>query len=858
MIDDHFPFYGLTETEVLNRLKTMGFNEIPEKGKRNTWTHLISFFKEPMIFLLFFSALIYLIIGDWTEGLLLGLSIFVVAGISYYQKRKSDNALKALRDLSSPRALAIREGIEKRIAAKELVPGDLISLHEGDRVPADGVILQTSHLSVDESLLTGESFSVEKTTLYIQRSKKETEKKDNHHIVFSGTLVISGMAIVRVTRTGIQTEMGKIGTHLESVENENVGLKTEIGEIVSLFAWSGLVICTLVVVLYGLTRGDWMQGFLMGLATEMALLPEEFPVIFTIFLAMGAWRLSRIQVLVRDPGAIERLGSVSALCVDKTGTLTFNQMTISQISNFSNTHHLPSTQSDDLPSHFCKIIEYGILASHTDPFDPMEKALRRLAVKSSWGQHHLHDDWELVRNYPLSKKLLAMSCVWKNKKKPTEYVIAAKGAPETIIDLCHLAPQEIEQINHSIQEMAKAGLRILGVANASFPSSTLPDNQHEFEFQWVGLIGFEDPLRPEVPNAVERCHKAGIRVFMMTGDYPVTADKIAQQAGISSQNTVVTGAQLSQMTDQEIQACLEKVRVFARMVPEQKLRVVKVLKKMGYVVAMTGDGVNDAPSLKWANVGIAMGGRGTDVAREASDIVLLDDNFSSIVAGIERGRVIFENIKKAMGYVASIHIPIAGLAILPVLLGWPFILFPAHIVFLELIIDPVCSLLFESEGTSKKVMRRPPRLLGSRLFTKQDLVRSFLQGCFILILLALIFGGALFLDNGEGSQARSITFVTLVMINVGLIFSDISGGSISILRKLFLKISNYLIIFGILLALFVCFQIPTLSKLFRFSPLSMLEFLFCAGISIFVFLIIFLWNLVENKSKKIKSDKGVK
>jgi len=829
---------GLTEQEANSKLKDFGYNELPLEKKKKFWVQSTLLLREPMIVLLLITAALYLIIGDIREGLLLGLSVFVVLFISIYQEQKSARALAALKELSSPRALVIRDGVEKRVEAKLLVPGDFISLHEGDRIPADGTIVEATNLTVDESLLTGESFAVKKGT------------KD---AVFSSTLVISGIAIVEIEKTGAQTEIGKIGKSLQEAEPDDLNLSKEVRQLVVLFAWSGALICLLFILLFGFMRGDWIQAILIGLATEMALLPEEFPVVLTIFMAMGAWRLSKLKVLVRHPNAIERLGAISVLCVDKTGTLTQNRMTVTQLHNGSSPILLPPS-ADNLLESFHEIIEYGILASQIDPFDPMEKAIRLLAEQHAWGKEHLHEDWELVRDYPLSDKLLAMSSVWKKTEQSQNFVIATKGAPEAIMELCRVSSSKREEIVAAVREMASSGLRVLAVAKSTFAESNLPKDPHDFSFEWLGLLGLEDPLRSEVPEAVQLCRRAGIRVIMMTGDYPETAIKIAGQAGLDNDGPVITGAEIEKLTDSELVERLKIAHVFARMIPSQKLRIVKALKNLGHVVGMTGDGVNDAPSLRWADVGIAMGARGTDVAREASDIVLLDDNFTSIVAGIERGRFIFSNIKKAMGYVAAVHVPIAGLAVLPVILGWPLILLPAHIVFLEIVIDPVCSLLFESQGSSRGLMDYPPRSLKHHLFTLPNILRSFLQGALILIACSSAYYFILTQGSDNSIRARTIAFGILTMSNLGLIFADISGGSFTEMRRLFRNPINSVVALSVISIFFLGSQIPWLNDLFKLGYLSTKDIGTVFGFSISIFVIISVWNRIQQKNPITNRD----
>lgn len=847
---EQIPFKNLDNTQALKKINTLGYNELPKSKKEGFWSYGSRLFKEPMLLILVAASAIYLVMGNLGEGLMLGVSVFFVIGISVYQERKSEKALSALRDLSAPRALVIRNDQEKRIPANQIVPGDLVVLNEGDRVPADGYILRASNLKIDESLLTGESFPVAKSQIVSSDESSVTENTESTFKVFSSTLVISGSAFIRITNTGINTEVGKIGKSLQEVEPEELNLAKEIQQIVRLFAWSGGIICVAITILYGMTHNDWLQAFLVGLATQMSLLPEEFPVVLAVFLAMGAWRMSKLNVLIRRPGSIERLGAATVLCVDKTGTLTENRMSVAALNNTKHTIYINKQNSHILSEDYHEVIEFGVLSSQINPFDPMERAIRRMVEENKWGKDHIHQEWELVRNYPLSNKLLVMSCVWKNNSL-NSYIIAAKGAPEDIVDLCHLDSVLSEKIMKATQEMAKQGLRVLGVARATFSYTNLPTDQHEFEFKWLGLIGLEDPLRQEVPNAVELCRKAGIRVIMMTGDYPETALKIADKAGIETVNSLITGQELKTLTDFELSEKLKTTHVFARMVPEQKLRIVKLLKNLGHVVGMTGDGVNDAPSLKWADIGIAMGARGTDVAREASDIVLLDDNFRSIVSGVERGRLIFDNIRKAMSYIVSIHVSIAGLSILPVIFKWPLILLPAHIVFLELIIDPACSLMFESQESAKHIMKTPPRSLNARLFSARDLVRSLLQGLVVLGVTLSVLWYQSHINNLDQNKTRAFVFVVLVICNIGLIFADLSDGSLQQLSSVLKITTNQIIIFGITLGLVLITQIEVIRRLFYFDYLNFQEIIHLVLIGIIVFISIGLWNRLAKRQKVV-------
>ena len=729
---------GLSEAEAANRLKTEGHNELPATKQRSIFAIAFEVVREPMFLLLVACGALYLILGDKEEALMLIGFVFIVMGITLYQERKTERALEALRDLSSPRALVIRDGVEKRIAGREVVRGDILVVSEGDRVPADAALLSCVNFSTDESLLTGESVPVRKVAAETV-GEMGRPGGDDLPFIYSSTLAVSGQGVAQVLATGAQTEIGKIGKALQAVESEETLLQKGTARLVRNLSIVGLSLCAIVVVVYGLTRGDWLHGFLAGITLAMATLPEELPVVLTIFLALGAWRISQKQVLTRRVPAIETLGSATVLCVDKTGTLTLNRMSVSKIFAAGQFYAIDSAPEAQLPETFHELVEFSILASQIDPFDPMEKAILQLGEIYLTQTEHLHRDWSLVHEYPLSKKLLSLSRVWESPNG-TDYVIAAKGAPEAIADLCHFNEAQLQELSGPINAMADNGLRVLGVAKARFEQTDLPGEQHDFTFEFLGLIGLADPVRPTVPDAIKECYTAGIRVVMITGDYPGTAQNIARQIGLTPSDKFITGSELDHLDDAELQKRVQDVNIFARVVPEQKLRLVNALKANGEIVAMTGDGVNDAPALKSAHIGIAMGGRGTDVARESAALVLLDDDFSSIVQAVKLGRRIFDNIKKAIAYIFAIHVPIAGMSLIPVLFKWPLVLMPVHIMFLELIIDPACSTIFEAEPEEADVMKRPPRNPKESLFGRRMVIMSLLQGFSVLLIVLVVFG----------------------------------------------------------------------------------------------------------------------
>lgn len=805
---------GLTEEEAAKRLGEEGHNELPSQKKQGLLGILLNILLEPMLLLLLGSGLIYLLLGEPDDALMLLFFVFVVVGITFYQERKSERALDALKSLSSPRALVIRNAKQRRIPGREVVREDIIILREGDRIPADGNVLFCSNLLVDESMLTGESLAVRKSD-WDGKTKPANPGGDDMPFVYSGTLVVQGHGMVKVTTTGIHTEMGKIGKALQTITQEETLLKKETSQLVRNFAIAGMILCILVVIIYGMTRGDWLNGLLAGVSLSMALLPEEFSVVLLIFLSMGAWRMSKRQVLTRRMPAIETLGSATVLCVDKTGTLTMNRMILSSLFSRAQFYDLSINGDLPLPEIYHELLEFSNLASQVDPFDPVEKEIKNGTDKFLSDSEHIHDNWKLVREYPLSKNLLALSNVWESNDR---HVIAAKGAPEAIIDLCHLDEAHKNELLTHVQTMADNGLRVLGVARAMFQDEILPQMQHDFNFEFIGLIGFTDPVRSSVPAAVSECYTAGMRVIMITGDFPGTAMHIARQIGLKNPDRIITGPQLSRMSITELQEKIKATNIFARVVPEQKLAIVNALKANGEIVAMTGDGVNDAPALKSAHIGIAMGQRGTDVARESSAIVLLNDDFSSIVAAVRLGRRIFDNLKKAITYIFSVHVPIAGLALFPILFGLPLILLPSHIAFLELIIDPACSVVFEAEKDENNIMQRPPRNLKEKLFDRKNLVRSLFQGLSVLFFTLIVFVFALYLGKGE-NEARTITFAMLVIANLALIISNLSS------ERSILKIFNsgnnalWMVVEGALLSLILVLFVPLFRNLFHFSIL---------------------------------------
>ena len=807
------PARGLSSAEARERLAQEGYNELPSTRQRSIFAIAVEVAREPMFLLLIVSVAIYLALGDLREAAVLSLSLFVIFGITIFQEQKTERALEALRDLSSPRALVIRDDTQQRIAGREVVRGDLLILTEGDRVPADAVILSCNDLMVDESLLTGESVPVRKIA-WDGAQKTTRPGGDDLPFLYSGTMLVQGRGVARVLATGVNTEIGKIGKALQALQPDETFLQKRSATMIRIFAAVGLSLCVVVIILYGTIRGNWMGGFLAGIALAMSLLPEEIPVVLTVFLAIGAWRMSQRRVLTRRMPAIEALGSATVLCVDKTGTLTLNQMSVRQLFADGEFYDFENCNDRQLPRQFHELVRFAGLASETDPFDPMEKAFKAL------GERYLDDtekneNWTLVHEYSISPELLALSHVWKSPER-NEFVIATKGAPEAIADLCHFGEEQLADLSGYVEVMAGNGLRVLAVAKTSFIGHRWPSSQHDFDFEFLGLIGLADPIRAEVPGAIKECNRAGVNVVMITGDYPATARAIGRKIDLPLDREIINGTDIERLSQAELRRRIGHTSIFARVLPEQKLNLVEAFKANGGVVAMTGDGVNDAPALKAAHIGIAMGGRGTDVAREAASLVILDDNFSTIVEAIRAGRRIFDNIQKAMGFIFSIHVPIAGLAVLPLLLDWPLVLTPVHIVFLELIIDPACSIAFEAEPEETNVMARPPRNPNAPLFGMGQIVFSLFAGSISLMAIVLVFGFSFYHGYGE-AEVRTLTFVTLVITMLGLILVNRSRSE-NFWRAL--RLPNravWWVIGGALCFLAGVIYIPQVREIFRFA-----------------------------------------
>lgn len=811
---------GLSQKEAQKRMETEGYNELPSQKKQSGLSLLLHVLSEPMLLLLVGCGAVYFLMGEARDAMMLISFVVVVIGITFYQERKTEKTLEALRNLSSPRALVIRDGEQKKIPGREVVRGDIIIIREGDRVPADATLLSCENISVDESLLTGESVPVRKIASECDK-KASRPGGDDLPFIYSGSMVVSGRGVARVDSIGVDTEMGKIGKSLSDIQEEDTLLHKETGRIVRYIASVGIILCSLVFACYVILKGDVVGGLLAGLTLSMAILPEEFPVVLMIFMTLGAWRISKRKVLTRRAAAIETLGAATVLCTDKTGTLTLNKMELTSLYAEGSFYEVSDFASTPLPEKFHQLLEFGILASQQDPFDPIEKELHKTGAAYLKGTEHIHADWNDIKEYPLSKELLALSHVWKTADDKG-LQIAAKGAPEAILDLCHADSEQKAEILGKVKEMSERGLRILGAAKAVSSHEEPASSQHDYDFEFIGLLGFIDPARSTAAGAIREAYGAGMRVIMITGDYPGTAQFVARQIGIKDPDRYITGDELSKMDFLTLRERIQTNNIFARVVPEQKLQIVNALKANNEIVAMTGDGVNDAPALKAAHIGVAMGERGTDVAREASALVLLNDDFSSIVAAVRLGRRIFDNLKRAMGYVIAVHIPIAGMSLLPLLFNLPIVLLPAHIAFLELIIDPACSTVFESIKEDNSIMKKPPRNLHHPMFDSKTVLLNVLQGLGVLIVTFLIYFLAIKTGKGE-LEARSFTFVSLVISNLMLIIVNVSWSKS--IHHIILSANRTLVavVAGTMICLLSVLYIPFLANLFHLAPLGFFD-----------------------------------
>lgn len=835
---------ALTRATAAQRLVEDGPNLLPGSTPKTLLAIVLGVLVEPTFVMLLVAGGIYLLLGDRAEALFLLAFVFVVIGITLAQERKTQRALESLRDLSAPRALVIRDDQELRIAGREVVRGDLLVLHEGDRIAADAQLVQ-GQLTVDESLLTGEAVPVDKLP-NPKIAGLAIPGGDGTSTLYASTLVTKGVGFAVVGATGAGTAVGRIGQALATTGEMTSGLQQSTRRLIRNLTVIALLLAVSLVLVNWLWDGrSLLESLLSGIALAMAILPQEIPVILTVFLALGAWRISKKKVLTRRMSAVEALGAVTVLAVDKTGTLTQNRMEVAELA--AGDANFIASPGTELSETFHLLVEFAMLATPIDPFDPMEKAIQIFGHSQLAGTEHIHDDRRPEFQYELSPDILAITRVFSGMR-PATHLLATKGAPEAVADLCHLADEARFAIQSQVEAMAGRGLRVLGVAKgewqAGSPDALWPPSQHDFEFTFLGLVGFFDPPRPEVPAAIAECRAAGIRILMLTGDHPATARAIARLVGLSERPEVVTGVEIAALDDIGLRQRLLQVDLCARLQPEQKLRLVRVLQQAGDVVAMTGDGVNDAPALKAADVGIAMGERGTDVAREAAALVLLDDSFASIVAAIAQGRRIYDNVVKAARFVFAVHLPVIALALLPALLNWPILLLPVHIAVLELLIDPACSTVFEAEPAAADIMCRPPRPLHSNPFAAGNIGFALAQGLGIAVI--LLAGSALLQHLGWAeADIRISAFTALVLALFLLILAnrDLThtalhnlGGNNPLLAPMFAGVGAVLV---------AVLAVPFLRDVMGFAAVSMPPLLAALGL----LLVCVLWMQIVRWAK---------
>lgn len=798
---------GLTETEAARRLATFGPNLIRQPSSRTLARIIRDTLREPMFLLLLGAAVLYLFVGELREGLFMAGGALLALGLVVVQESRSEQALRALNALAEPRARVLREGRARWIPARELVCGDLVFVSEGSRVPADAVLVEGDALQVDESALTGESAPVSKKLPGPDVTLLSDPGEELSSSLFAATLIVRGNGLARVERTGATTEVGRIGAELGKISDEPTLMQRDVRRLVGRLSIMALLFCAIVTLAYGIHRGDWLSGALSGLTLAISLIPEEFPMVLMIFTGLGALRLARRNVLVRRSAVIETLGATDILCVDKTGTITENRMTLRYLWAGGKLYDLrQGTGAKVLP-----VIEAAQRASTVHGHDPMDAAINAVG-------HHRRS--KPIRAYPLSSRLMAFAQVWPGPAGGTMY--AAKGAHDALLPLCQGSRSEIEAARRAAHALARRGARVLAVAQANFESDPQKDPS-EIRYALVGLLGFEDPVREGIAEAIAAAARAGVEVAMITGDYPATAKSIAMSAGIDASAGVLTGAELERQSDVP-----RGVRVFARVRPEQKLQLVQLFKRAGQVVAMTGDGVNDAPALAAADVGIAMGQRGTDVAREASDLILLDDRFESIIGGIALGRRIFANLRRAMTYITAAHIPVAGLALLPILIGLPPMFYPMHVVLLELMFDPLCSIVFEVEPSEEDAMARPPRRRSERLFGARQIGVAAIQGT---TLLAAVLAYYWWLDLHQVGEpvARTSAFIALLAGQLALAVANGSPAGGLFGRA---HLSYWVIVGAAVLVLAGALTIPFFVHLLRFAEPTAISVLMSVAIGL--------------------------
>lgn len=811
---------GLNNDEVLTSQKLYGYNSIKANHKNSWYILLFDILKEPMLLLLIAVTIIYVIVGNYSEALFMLGAIIAVSGISFYQDNRSKKALEALEKLNEPLSTVIRNSNAIQIPTHEIAVGDLCIIEEGKMVNADGKIVHSNDFSVNEASLTGESFSI----------FKNSETDDNK--VYSGTLVVSGLAVFEVENIGAKTKLGKIGQSIQNIKKEISPLQLQITKFVKWMAFIGIVVFLMVWAYSFWQSRNIVQSLLAGLTLAMSILPEEIPVAFTTFMALGSWKLMKQGVIIKRSSIVETLGSTTVICTDKTGTITENSMKLKALFDFK-TNQVFDDKNFSKPE-LSELIQFAMWSSEPVPFDPMEKTLHKVYEETQTSDQR--KDFQMIHEYPLEGKPPMMTHIFENNSG--ERIIAAKGAPEAILEVAQLSEDEKENLRQHIRDFGKKGYRVLGVAKCDFKGNDFPEKQQEFNYDFLGFTVFYDPPKQNIQQVFNKIYDAGIKVKVITGDNADTTNAIAQQAGVKNNSPAVNGSEITHQSEAELMALSNETTLFTRMFPEAKLSVVNALKQSGEVVAMLGDGVNDAPALKAAHIGVAMGNKGTEIAKAAAALVITNDDLDKLILGIEAGRRIYTNIKKAIQYIISIHIPIILTVSLPLFLGWiyPNIFTPVHVIFLELIMGPTCSIVYENEPIEKNAMQQKPRKMTETFLNWSELSISIIQG--LMITAGVLFAYQLVVQNGASEETtRAMVFTTLIFSNV---FLSLTNRSFT--YSLFESFKNKntlfpLIIGATLVLLFAILYIPVFSKFFHISSLNLKDL----GIAILIAMVSVLW-----------------
>ena len=822
---------GLTNEEVVKLEKEYGKNEITSSKKDTLIIKILHSLCEPMFLLLIVASSIYFLLGEPQDGIIMLIFVIVVMAIDMFQEWKTDKTLSALKKLSTPHITVLRDNKKIEISSIDLLPGDIMYIHEGIKIPADGYIIKSNNLKIDESLLTGESLPVHKTS-------KEYKGEDywRTDYCYQGTLVISGTATIKVEHIGINTEYGKIGSSIKQIEEKKTPLQTQVDFLVKVCSIIALILFLLVALFTFISaptepiKSRIISSILSGITLAMAMIPEEFPVVLTVFLGVGAWHLAKKKSLVKKLSSVETLGSISVLCVDKTGTITKNEMTITDI----------KTNLDKNT-----VINNAILCSEENPYEPMEKSILKYAKEHKITNNYISS--KKIKDYPFTDEHKMMASAWNINDK---IIVSAKGSPESIIEICNIPSEELEKINKELSIMQSSGLRVIAVASKEYPENTpLEDDISSLKLTFLGLIGFIDPPKDNIAAYISSCNKAGIRVVMITGDNGLTAKSIAEKIGIPSKK-VITGSMIDKMTKEELANSVKDCSIFSRVLPEHKKKIIESYQKRGFIVAMTGDGVNDATALKQADIGISMGSIGSEVSNEAADLILLDDNFNTIISTIKDGRRIYDNIKKSINYILTIHIPIALSTLASSILGVPsnnLMLLPIHIVLLELIIDPTCSIIFEREPAEPNIMNNPPRNINESLLTKSNLTKSILEGLIIFISSFMTY--YLLLDKNP-VLARTMSFNIIILSNIFLVQVNASNTKYAYQTiKSLLKDKIIVLIHIIIITSILIINYTNIHHILKLTSLNIKELIITVLIS---FLSVYWYEIVKfikNKKK---------